>query len=241
MGKDSEIAWCDNTFNPWWGCTKVSPGCVNCYAEALAKRYGHSVWGPGAIRRTFGDKHWNEPLAWNAEAVLFGERKRVFCASMSDVFDAQAPEGVRERLFELIAVTPSLDWQVLTKRPERMADYMAGRDVLPNLWLGTSIESDKYAYRADILRAIPAAVHFISAEPLIGAIPSLDLAGIEWLIIGGESGPHCRPMSVEWVVELADKADAAGTVLFVKQFGGQRTGTQGPIPDHLWTRKAFPA
>src|SRR5687767_6851032 len=116
MGRNSTIEWTTHTFNPWWGCTKVSPGCQNCYAERLSTRYGHDVWGPGAKRRTFGEDHWKEPLRWEAEAARTGVRARVFCASMADVFDKDAPAKERKRLWKLIAKTPHLDWLLLTKR-----------------------------------------------------------------------------------------------------------------------------
>lgn len=120
MGFNSSIEWTTHTFNPWWGCTKVSDGCKFCYAETLSKRYGHSVWGPGKARRLMSDNHWQEPVKWNKQAQEQGTRYRVFCASMADVFDEQAPEGQLDRLWELIRVTPYLDWQLLTKRPQRI-------------------------------------------------------------------------------------------------------------------------
>jgi hypothetical protein len=124
MGKETGIAWTDATFNPWWGCQRVSPGCEHCYAEAQAKRYGHAVWGPESTtaRRFFGDKHWNEPRKWNADARAKFEVRRVFCASMADVFeDNRDLDGWRDRLWDLIEATPSLNWQLLTKRPENIA------------------------------------------------------------------------------------------------------------------------
>ena len=128
MGATTEIAWTDRTFNPWWGCARVSPGCEHCYAEAWAKRTGRQLWGPHAARRTFGEAHWREPLRWNAVAEKSGIRSRVFCASMADIFeDLRALDQERCRLWTLIDATPWLDWQVLTKRPEQIARLSPGR------------------------------------------------------------------------------------------------------------------
>src|SRR3972149_10760674 len=137
----TRIAWCDATFNPWWGCMKVSPGCAHCYAETLAHRYGHDVWGPGGDRRFFGDRHWAEPMAWWRRAVRDGVRRRVFCGSMCDVFeDGPQLYGQRARLFELIEATPDLDWLLLTKRPENIERMTPDGLVLsPTISLGTSI------------------------------------------------------------------------------------------------------
>ena len=130
MADKTKISWCDATFNPWWGCVKVSEGCQNCYAETFAKRTGHAIWGPAATtqRRTFGDKHWQEPLKWNADAVKAGERRRVFCASMADVFEAH-PQLHTERalLWAMIEQTPALDWLLLTKRPENITRMVPPR------------------------------------------------------------------------------------------------------------------
>src|SRR5215207_5152386 len=120
MGRDSAIEWTDHTFNPWWGCTKVSPGCQHCYAERLSTRYGHDVWGPGAKRRTFGKDHWEQLRKWDLDASKAGRPARVFCASMADVFDEGAPKTEQERLWKAIERTPHLRWQILTKRPERI-------------------------------------------------------------------------------------------------------------------------
>jgi protein gp37 len=198
MAQKTTISWTDHTFNIAWGCTKVSPGCKNCYADALSHRYGHDVWGPGKPRRIFGEKHWREPLQWNSQAQSQGVRHRVFCSSMCDVFeDHPTIDGEREKLWSLIRATPWLDWQLLTKRPGRIrpalpADWGGGYG---NVWLGTSIESNDYTARADILRTIPATVRFISYEPALGPLDQLNLTGIDWLIYGGESGDASGPMT----------------------------------------------
>lgn len=229
MATNSKIEWTTHTFNPWWGCTKVSDGCKFCYAEALSTRYGHQVWGVGAARRTFGEKHWQQPIKWNAEAKSMGQRSRVFCASMADVFDEAAPDGELEKLWRVIAETPFLDWQLLTKRPHQIAenlphDWEAG---YPNVWLGTSVEDERVIQRVYDLVSVPAAVHFLSVEPLIGPINELPLDGIEWVIVGGESGPKARPMEEEWVDSIFRQCCEADVPFFFKQWGGVRKHTTG--------------
>jgi protein gp37 len=232
MGQDSKIEWTHHTFNPWWGCAKVSPGCAHCYAESFAKRTGNAVWGNESPRRFFGDKHWNEPLKWDAAAKAEGQRKRVFCASMADVFEDR--DDLREhrgRLLQLIDDTKNLDWLLLTKRPQNigrlMDDAMHGnyepaktfREHMPNVWLGTTAEDqERWDDRMPWLIQNEAAVHFVSAEPLLGPIR---MNGIrpDWLIVGGESGGKARPMEREWVESLRDQCDER-TAFFFKQWGG---------------------
>jgi protein gp37 len=176
MGEVTGIEWCDHTFNCWHGCDKVSPGCDNCYAEKEGKRHG-TEWGPHAERRRFGDKHWNEPRKWDRTAAKLGERRRVFCASMADVFDVHGPAEDRERLWKLIQETPNLDWLLLTKRPQlapRFLPWMqSGADPKPwpNVWLGTSVEDQERArQRLDVFVTLPAAVRFLSVEPMLGEV-----------------------------------------------------------------------
>lgn len=224
---ETKIEWATYSFNPWWGCERVSPACAHCYAATFAKRVGQrDLWTKGGEHsfRFFGDKHWNEPLKWAAKAAREGTRPRVFCASMADVFEEiDALDQHRDRLFDLIEATPDLDWLILTKRPEFASEYLRswyamryaetdldGSDTripLPNVWLGVSIENARFTWRADVLREIPAAVRFISAEPLLGPIVdvgprSLDLTGIDWIIVGGESGPGARPFHLEHAREI---------------------------------------
>ncbi|MDQ3815147.1 MAG: phage Gp37/Gp68 family protein [Armatimonadota bacterium] len=229
MATNSKIEWTTHTFNPWWGCTKVSDGCKFCYAEALSRRYGSDVWGPGKPRRTFGDKHWAEPLKWNMEAQRLDTRFRVFCASMADVFDPAAPAGQLERLWNLMAQTPYLDWQILTKRPERIYDNLPGDwgYGYPNVWLGTSVEDERVLDRIYDLRAVPALIRFLSLEPLIGPLENLPLDGIHWVIVGGESGPKARPMKKAWVVSIFRQCRAANVPFFFKQWGGARKHMTG--------------
>ncbi len=175
MGKDSRIEWTDHTFNPWWGCSKISPGCDHCYAESLAKRFGHDVWGPGKPRRLFGRYHWDEPCRWNAAAAMAGKRARVFCGSMCDIFDNEVSLAARCRLWLLIEVTPHLDWLLLTKRIGNAAAMVPPlwreRGWPPNVWAGASFINQPEVDRdmAKLL-ALPARVHFGSFEPLLGPI-----------------------------------------------------------------------
>ena len=195
MTRHTAIGWTDHTFNPWWGCTRVSPGCQHCYAETFAKRTGNAVWGKEAPRRFFGDKHWAEPLRWNAEAERSGRPALVFCASMADVFEDR-PDlgGERERLWGLVASTPSLIWQLLTKRPENVlrlvpvawtewADAFGERHEPrwpANVWMGTTVEDQQRAEeRIPRLLEIPAPVRFLSCEPLLGHV---DLNPPGWLV-----------------------------------------------------------
>jgi protein gp37 len=165
MAKDSSIEWTHHTFNPWWGCTKVSPGCKQCYAETFSRRLGQNIWGIRADRRFFGDAHWRQPLKWNAEAAKAHVRRRVFCASMADVFENRAElASVRERLWQLILDTPSLDWLLLTKRPEHVKKFVPWGDAWPaNVWAGVTAENQRWANkRIPLLIEIQAAVRLLS-------------------------------------------------------------------------------
>lgn len=227
MAEKTGISWTDHTFNIAWGCTKVSPGCKNCYAETLSDRYGRSVWGPGNPRRTFGEKHWGEPRAWNRAAEQRGQRERVFCSSMCDNFEDH-PMVAAEllKLWPLIRATPNLDWQLLTKRPERIAeslpqDWGGGYD---NAWLGVSLETLEYAWRIELLAGIPAKVRFVSYEPALASISGVDLSGIDWLIYGGESGPRRRADGTQWAEEMREQCARDGVAFFFKQRSALRSG-----------------
>ncbi len=230
MSQQSAIEWTNHTFNPWWGCTKVSAGCTNCYAETLATRYGHTVWGPRAQRRLFGEKHWQETLKWNRMAQEVGEPARVFCASMADVFEDN-PQIIKERLklWTLIEETPWLQWQLLTKRPDNVLRMVPWQEIWPNnVWIGTSIENAQAAeQRLPFIQQIPAVVRFLSCEPLIGPLDDLDLTGIHWLIAGGESGSKHRPIAIEWVRVLRNRCREANVAFFFKQWGGIRSKSGG--------------
>lgn len=181
MGERSSIEWTTHTFNPWWGCTKVSPGCDHCYAEAFDRRLGGAHWGKDAPRRPASESYWRKPLAWNESARKRGVRERVFCASMADVFDADAPPGALARLWDTIRVTPALDWLLLTKRPGRIPrslpkDWGEG---WANVWLGTTVEDQQRAEQRVLwLLDTPARVRFLSVEPLLGPV---DLTHIEMI------------------------------------------------------------
>lgn len=223
MGQRSAIEWTDHTFNPWWGCTKVSPGCKHCYAETLSIRHGHDVWGPGKSRRKFGDRHWQEPLNWNRQALKQNRRARVFCASMADVFEDNADlESERQRLWNLIAETQMLDWLLLTKRPENMLRFAPWGNPWPaNVWAMVSVEDQEQAERrVPILLDVPAVVRGLSVEPLIAPVDLEPwLAHIHWVIVGGESGRSARPMHADWVRQLRQQCITANVAFFFKQWG----------------------
>ena len=259
MGEKTGIHWTDHTFNPWIGCMKVSPGCANCYAETLAtNRMGLKVWGPAATthRKMMSEDYWKQPLKWNKKASEAGKRERVFCASMADVFE-EHPEVVesRDRLWKLIEATPSLDWLLLTKRPENMFQMLPDRWLLwqsvnkeivrvgipKNVWLGTSAENkDEFLSRWPVLEAMgkdfAASVLFLSLEPLLEPIdiePAfwwqeidegkiVEGRQVDWVIVGGESGPGCRPMNLDWARSIRDQCREAGIPFFFKQIGGAK-------------------
>lgn len=227
MGKETKISWTGSTFSPWWGCRKISSGCDNCYAAALDHRLGRSNWIEGKYQ-TMADKYWNQPLRWNRIAENEGKRHKVFCGSMCDWADSKAPESERERLWELIRKTPMLDWQLLTKRANNITkclpdDWGFGYD---NVWLGVSVEDRKHGLpRIDILRKIPAKVHFLSVEPLLENLGRLNLSGIDWVIVGGESGHGARPMHPDWVRALKVNCEISNTPFFFKQWGEWQDGS----------------
>lgn len=268
MGKLSHIQWTHHTFNPWWGCTKVSPGCKNCYAEGLSHRWGHHVWGPTAGRRFFGEKHWAEPLKWNQAAKQAGEVHRVFTASMADVFEARLAElnDARARLFDLIENTPNLQWLILTKRPENMnllapSDWQNGWP--SNTVAMTSIEDQRRTNeRIPHLLRVPAPLKALSIEPLLGPVTLLEWisepagpawagrnpsSGIDWVIVGGESGPRARPMKLNWALHLKDECLEHQVAFFFKQTGSvlarelglkdRAGGDQDEFPIELFIRQ----
>jgi protein gp37 len=245
MGKSTEISWCDHTFNTHWGCMKVSPGCENCYALTLAKRWGHDIWGPAktTARRLFGSKHWGEPFVWDHEAQQAGVRRRVFCNSMADVFeDHPMLPRVREQLWQTIAVTPFLDWLLLTKRPENVAEMMPNR-YWSNVWLGTSTEDQERANeRVPLLVRMRdrASVLFLSVEPQLGPVHLAQwLGNIDWVITGGESGSRHRPFDLAWARHTRDECALAGVAWHFKQFGGFTHAAGGcSIDGREW--KEFP-
>jgi protein gp37 len=229
MARNSHIEWTHHTFNPWWGCVKVSPACENCYAELWAKRMGQQLWGNRSKRRFFSDAHWREPLLWNTEARSARNRSRVFCASMADIFESRADlDEHRSRLWELIERTEWLDWLLLTKRPEniaRMAPWK-GSSWPRNVWLGTTVENQTAAERRlPHLLSHESAVRFLSCEPLLGAIDlnpwfrRHDSHPLNWIIAGGESGPNARPMHPDWAKKLLSQCQNAKVPFHFKQWG----------------------
>jgi protein gp37 len=222
---NSGINWCHHTFNSWIGCTKVSPGCKYCYAASMDARNLQddiSHWGPGAPRKLLSDGYWKEPLKWNKDAAESGRRVRVFCSSLADVFDPEGPTDQRERLWKLIKATPHLDWLLLTKRPENVAGMLPEdwQDGYHNVWLGVSVEDRKYGLpRIDILRTIPAIVRFLSCEPLLEDLGEMNLEGIDWCILGGETGRGARSFDTFWAASIIGQCRSQNVYPWVKQLG----------------------
>jgi protein gp37 len=252
MPGDSRIEWTEATWNPVTGCDEVSPGCAHCYAKTFAERWRGVEGHP--YEQGFDLRLWPERL----EIPLRWKRPRmIFVNSMRDLFHEDVPAAFVDRVFDVMRRASWHTFQVLTKRPERMRDYLRERSEpaacvympewpLPNVWLGTSIENRRFVGRADVLRETPAAVRFISAEPLLGPLvtPAVDpgkdwfriypgpeaqlnLDGIDWLIVGGESGPGHRPIRPEWVRDLRDQAHETDTAFFFKQWGGRTPKSGG--------------
>jgi protein gp37 len=255
--KDSAIQWTDHTFNPWIGCTKVSPGCANCYAAVSVPAKMRGIkWGKGEPRQRTSAAYWKQPLAWN-KFPLGRVRPRVFCASLADWLDNEVPIAWLADLLKLIHDTPNLDWLLLSKRPENWKDrivaalnhltgerdqnpsafenwldlWQAGADAPDNVWLGTTVENQEMAdHRIPELLKIPARVRFLSCEPLLGAVDLrhvtsstgewLTITGrIDWVIVGGESGPGARPFNIDWARDIVKQCMAADVAPFVKQLG----------------------
>lgn len=226
--EDTLIEWAHHTFNPWWGCTKVSPACANCYAEALAKRYGNDIWGKKKPRRFFGKKHWQQPYAWNEDAADKEIRQRVFCASMADVFeDRRDLDPWRAQLWPIVEATTSLDWLFLTKRPENMRSMTPWPISWPvNAWAMTTAENQELLLaRWEHLRLVPARIFGLSIEPMLSEIDltpvfaTMPEGAQLWVIAGGESGPQPRPTPVDWFLSLRDQCAEAGAPFFFKQWG----------------------
>lgn len=270
MGKNSNIEWCDHTFNPWIGCQRVGPGCDNCFAEAWDRRFavsGHAMcFGPAKSRRRTAESNWRHPLSWNAEAKKLGIRYRVFCGSLCDVFDNAVPSSWRVDLFDLIAKTPHLDWLLLTKRignaEGMLMDALRGIFIAnnseppelpwPNVWIGATICNQEEADR-DIpkLLRVPSVKRFISMEPMLGPIdirhrfvacvfteskPWGARRVIDWVIVGGETGPKARPIHPEWVRDIRDQCTADRVAFFFKQWGEFAPCRIVTIPDPVYKK-----
>jgi protein gp37 len=224
MPGTSAIEWTHSTWNPVTGCTKVSPGCAHCYAEAFAERWRGVPGHP--YEQGFDLKLWPErleqPLRWRRPRLIFVN-------SMSDLFHEEVPDDYVADVFDVMRRADHHVFQVLTKRHERLAELAPRLHWPEHVWMGVSIENRRWAVRADALRRVPAAVRFISAEPLLGRLDGLDLAGIQWLIAGGESGPRHRPVREEWVWDLQARCEQAGVAFFFKQWGGFRAKSGGRL------------
>jgi protein gp37 len=226
MAQASSIEWTEATWNPVTGCTKISPGCKFCYAERMAKRLqamGQFRYRDG-FRLTLQEDQVDLPLRWKAPRVIFVN-------SMSDLFHADVPLDFIQRCFKTMAQASQHTFQVLTKRPERAAELLLELPWPNNVWLGTSVESQKYVWRIHELAQVPAHIRFVSIEPLIGRISRLPLRAIHWVIVGGESGPGARPMEREWVTEIRDRCQRYQIPFFFKQWGGVQKSRTGRLLD----------
>lgn len=221
MSTVSKIEWTEQTWNPTTGCTKVSPGCKFCYAEVMARRL-HAMGAPGyqhGFRLTLHAERLAQPLARQKPTIYFVD-------SMSDIFHEAVSDRFLDQVLDVIRKTPHHTYQILTKRAERLPHYFAERECPLNVWLGVSVEDRAYGVpRIDLLRRVDAKVRFLSVEPLLENLGCLDLTGIHWVIVGGESGHEARPMQLEWVQNVKRQADRAGAAFFFKQWGSW--GTDG--------------
>ena len=226
MAQKTKIEWTEYTWNPVTGCTKISAGCTNCYAERMAKRLkamGLERYRNG-FRVTLHLDLLDKPLDWSAPRVLFVN-------SMSDLFHEQVPLEFIEKIFSIMNRCPQHTFQVLTKRSERLLELSTHLRWSHNIWIGVTVENHDYAFRISNLAQVPARTKFISFEPLIGPINDIDLTEIDWVIVGGESGPYSRRMKKEWVIDIRDRCTAAGIPYFFKQWGGTKKKKNGRILD----------
>jgi protein gp37 len=215
MATNSPIEWTDATWNPVTGCSKISPGCKNCYAERMANRLkamGQKNYRNG-FEVTLQPQMLELPLHWKTP-------KRIFVNSMSDLFHVDVPDSYIEDVFDVMRRANWHQFQVLTKRAERIEDLSPKLKWQPNIWMGVSVENDEYLYRIEHLRKTRARVKFVSLEPLLGPLPKMNLRGIDWAIVGGESGPGARPMNADWVTDIRDQCAKASVAFFFKQWGG---------------------
>lgn len=237
MSDTTGISWTDHTHNEWWGCSApAGAGCDHCYAAQLDRRTGGQHFGIGTSPRLTKEQNRNKPYRWNREAEAAGTRAKVFCGSMMDFFDKNAPAGARDPLWEKIKATSSLDWQLLTKRPANIPsmlpkDWGEGYD---NVWLGVTVENRRSGLRRlEQLRNIPAKVHFLSIEPLLEDLGEINLAGIQWVILGGESGSGFRRMDKVWADSVIAQCREQNVSVFFKQWGGTAKDAGGCIIDGI--------
>lgn len=230
MADHSAIEWTEATWNPTVGCTKVSPGCDLCYAERITQRFPTTF--PNGFALTLRPEVLDLPKRWRRPRV-------VFVNSMSDLFHAGVPDEFIQRVFEVMAECPQHTFQVLTKRAERLARLAPRLSWPSNVWMGVSVESPAYQWRIDYLRTVPAAVRFVSAEPLLDELPDLNLQGIHWLIAGGESQAGARPAKLAWFRSLRNQCLATGVAFFLKQLGGhpsKRGGADAVLDRRRWVQ-----
>ena len=219
------IEWTDKTWNPTTGCDKISTGCLHCYAEALTQRFPKNF--PNGFALTLHPERLEEPLRWRTPS-------RVFVNSMSDLFHEDVPLDFIRQVFSVIHSTPWHIYQILTKRHERLSDLASKLDFPENIWLGVSIENQNYVDRLESLRTVPVSVRFISCEPLLGTL-KLNLTGIDWVIVGGESGQKHRSMKLDWAEDIRDQCQNAGVAFFFKQVGGRTPKAGGRLLDNeVW-------
>jgi protein gp37 len=224
----SAIEWTEATWNPTSGCTKVSPGCDRCYAERITLRFSKSFLN--GFKLTLRPDALDIPLHWRRPRLIFVN-------SMSDLFHADVHEDYIALVFDVMQRTPQHTYQILTKRAQRLASLATRLKWPENVWMGVSVETERYTWRVDYLRRVPAAVRFVSAEPLLAPLANLNLDGIDWLIAGGESQSGCRPSSVDWFRDLRDQCAAAGVAFFLKQLGGhpsKRGGEDAVLDGRRW-------
>ncbi len=222
MAQRSGIEWTEATWNPVTGCTKVSPGCKHCYAERMSARLqamGQRNYAAG-FRLRLQPHMLGHPLRWK-------KPQRIFVNSMSDLFHPEVPLHYVREVFSVMERAHWHQFQILTKRAARLGEVRSQLSWPPNVWIGVSVEDRRYMERVDLLRTVPAAVRFLSLEPLLGPLPGMDLSGIHWVIVGGESGPGARPMKPSWALEIRDQCRGAGVPFFFKQWGGPRRKLTG--------------
>ncbi len=222
MGQKSAIEWTGSTWNPITGCVKISPGCMHCYAERMAKRLqamGQPNYANG-FKLALHEHALELPLKWK-------KPQTIFVNSMSDLFLKDVPVNFIKKVFDVMRRAHWHTFQVLTKRADRLHALSAELPWMPNIWMGVTVENSDYTHRIDHLRQTEAYLKFFSIEPLLGPIPSLDLEGIDWVIVGGESGPGARPMKPEWVMDIRNQCKRAGVPFFFKQWGGVRKKKAG--------------
>lgn len=236
MAQLSPIEWTDATWNPVTGCTKVSPGCKFCYAERMAKRLAamEQTRYRNGFQTTLQEDLVDLPLGWR-------KPRRIFVNSMSDLFHEKVPADFIERVFAVMERAHWHVFQVLTKRADRLLELAPHLPWPSNVWVGVSVESEAFQWRVERLAQVPAAVKFLSVEPLLGPIPHLPVRGIDWVIVGGESGPGARPMEANWVRTIRDRCSAEGVPFFFKQWGGVRKAKTGrTLDDRTWDQMPRP-